>query len=124
MKKKFVISFGIILLLALALIIVSMIIRSPSRSRPAQTAPDTPDAMAPCLIYEGERYFTTGLEMPVEVDESAIVGHITSVVPYNRLPENEGEANFGSVGDPIAMTSDGLLVLWDHEWTLFQQIPD
>ena len=124
MKKKFVIGFGILLLLALALIIASIIIHSPSRSLPAQTSPDTPDAMAPCLIYEGKQYFTTGLEMPVEVDESAIVGHITAIVPYNRLPEKEGEANFGSVGDPYAMTADGLLVLWNHEWTLFQQIPD
>lgn len=123
MKKKFVIGFGILLLLALAIIIASIIIHSPSQSRPAQTSPDSPDAMVPCLIYEGERYFTTGLEIPVEVDDSAIVGRITAVVPYNLLPEKEGEANFGSVGAPYAMTADGLLVLLNNEWTLFQQIP-
>ena len=84
-----------------------------------QVVPDTPNAMVPSIIYEGIRYRTTGKEIPAEVDESAIVGRISSVVPLSQLPTKECEANFGEIGDPYALTSDGLLVLMNNEWVQF-----
>lgn len=87
-----------------------------------QTTPNTPNATFPSVMYEGKLYKTTGKQIPAEVDETAIVGHITSVIPLSQLPSNEGEANFGQVGDPYALTSDGLLVLVDHEWTIFELV--
>lgn len=85
-----------------------------------QVAPVTPNAMVPSIMYEGNLYRTTGKAIPATVDESAIVGRINSVVPLSQLPSNEGEANFGEVGDPYAITSDGLLVIMGHEWVLFE----
>ena len=72
------------------------------------------------IIYQGSMYRTTGKQIPAEVDESAIVGEISSVVPLNQLPTKEGEANFGEIGDQYAITSDGLLVKMNNEWTLFE----
>ena len=92
--------------------------------RPVEVTPDTPDAMVPSIVYEGKLYRTTGKQLPATVDESAIVGHISSVVPLSQLPSNEGEANFGEVGDPYAITSDGLLVIMGHEWVLFELSED
>ena len=92
--------------------------------KPVEVAPDTPNAMVPSIVYEGNLYRTTGKQIPATVDESAIVGYISSVVPLSQLPANEGEANFGEVGDPYAITSDGLLVIMDHEWVLFELSED
>ena len=88
--------------------------------KPVEVTPDTPNAMVPSIVYEGNLYRTTGKQIPAEVDESAIVGRISSVVPLSQLPSNEGEANFGEVGDPYAITSDGLLIIMGHEWVLFE----
>ena len=92
-------------------------------SKKEQIVPDTPNAMVPSIIYQGSLYRTTGKQIPAEVDESAIVGEISSVVPLTQLPTKEGEANFGEIGDQYAVTSDGLLVKMNNEWTLFE-LPD
>ena len=88
--------------------------------KPVEVTPVTPNAMVPSIVYEGNLYRTTGKQIPATVDESAIVGRISSVVPLSQLPSSEGEANFGEVGDPYAITSDGLLVIMDHEWVMFE----
>ena len=88
----------------------------------AQPEPETPNARRPSVMYEGTLYATTGKQLPAEVDESAIVGTIASTVPLSQLPTENGQANFGSIGDPFAITSDGFLVLVDQEWTLFEPL--
>ena len=81
---------------------------------------ETPNATIPTIMYKNNLYRTTGKQIPAEIDESAIVGYINSVVPLSQFPSNEGEANFGEVGDPYALTADGLLVLLNNEWTIFE----
>ena len=81
---------------------------------------DTPNTMVPSIIYEGNLYKTSGKEIPAEVDESAIVSEISSIVPLTQLPTKEGEANFGQTGDQLAITSNGLLVKMNHEWVVFE----
>ena len=88
--------------------------------KPVEVTPDTPNAMVPSIMYEGSLYRTTGKAIPAEVDESAIVGEISSVVPLSQLPTKDGEANFGQIGDPYAITSHGLLVIIGHEWVKFE----
>ena len=88
--------------------------------KPIEVTPDAPNAMMPSIMYEGILYRTTGKAIPAEVDESAIVGEIGSVVPLSQLPTKDGEANFGEIGDPYAITSDGLLVIMNHEWVIFE----
>lgn len=81
---------------------------------------ETPNATIPSIMYEGDLYRTAEKQISVTVDESAIVGHINSVVPLSQFPSNESEANFGQIGDPYALTADGFMVLVDNEWTLFE----
>lgn len=88
--------------------------------KPVEVTPDAPNAMVPSIMYEGSLYRTTGKAIPAEVDESAIVGEIGSVVPLSQLPTKNGEANFGQIGDPYAITIDGLLVIMGNEWVLFE----
>ena len=81
---------------------------------------ETPDVLVPAIFYAGTVYCTTDKQLPGEVAESAIVGEVTSVVPLNQWPEKEGEANFGQPGAPYALTAEGLVVLVENEWTLFE----
>ena len=81
---------------------------------------ETPDSYLPSIMIDGVLYHLSDRgEMSGEVDPTAIQGEITSTVPLNQLPEEHGQANFGSVGDPYAFTSDGLVVMFNNEWTLF-----
>lgn len=89
-------------------------------SKKEQIVPNTPNAMVPSIIYQGNLYRTTGKPIPAEVDESAIVGEISSVVPLTQLPAKEGEANFGEIGVPYAITIEGLLVKMNDEWVIFE----
>lgn len=81
---------------------------------------ETPDSYLPSIMIDGVRYHLSDKgAMPGEVDPAAIQGEITSTVPLNQLPEEHGQANFGSAGDQYAFTSDGLAVMFNNEWTLF-----
>ena len=82
---------------------------------------ETPGVLPLAIFYDGTLYCTTGKQMPGEVHESAVVGEVTSLVPLNQWPEKEGEANFGELGAPYALTADGLVVLVENEWTLFEE---
>lgn len=83
--------------------------------------PNTPNALVPAVMYNGEIYYTTGEQIPAEVDESAIVGEITSVVPLSQWPNENEQANFGDVGASLAVTSEGFLVMVNNEWTIFEK---
>ena len=74
----------------------------------------------PAIRHDGTLYLITGIVAVGEPDQSAIVGHVTSVVPLSECPTENGQANFGKVGAPYAMTEDGLFVLFGNEWCLFK----
>ena len=83
-------------------------------------APEAPNTYSPTIMLDGVLYHLSDKgEMSGDVDPSAIQGEITSTVPLTQLPKEHGQANFGSAGDPYAFTSDGLVVLFNNEWTLF-----
>ncbi len=84
--------------------------------------PDTPNVLVPAIMYDGDIFCTTGKQMSGEIDESAVVGTITSTVPLSQWPKENGQANFNAIDAPYAITSDGLVVLMENEWTLFEKI--
>jgi len=84
-----------------------------------QEVPEAPNTQIPSVMYGGILYKTTGKQIPGEVDESAVLGYIHSVVHGSQLPKEDGQANFPAEGSPYAMTADGLVVLVGQEWTLF-----
>ena len=45
----------------------------------AEKEPNTPDVLVPAVMVEGQVYCTTGEEFPGEVEESALLGKVSSV---------------------------------------------
>ena len=73
------------------------------------------------IMVEDTLYKSTGVEMPAEVDESAILGYTEAYT--NGQPEKNGEANFNrELGDPYAKVEGGVAVLMDNEWVLFEKM--
>ena len=88
----------------------------------ASSAP-MPGDPVPAIMVDGVVYWTTGmpLAVDVEVDEDAI----RTVTSYtDTLPEEDGQTNFDrGLTTQYAMTSDGLAVLMNQEWILFDPVP-
>ena len=84
--------------------------------------PQMPNTQPPSVMYDGVIYRTTGKQLPGEVDESAILGYIHSVVHGSQLPQEEGQSNFPAEGAAYAIVSDGFVVLMDNEWTIFEPL--
>lgn len=111
MKKLLV----FLLVFALCLVFIGC-----GKTAPEEGIPDTPNMQVPCIIYQGVMYRTTGeLILDVDVDESMIAGEISSVVSGTELPTKNGEANFGKVGTPFAVVSEGLAVRINNCWYLY-----
>ena len=73
------------------------------------------------LVVGGTLYASTGRPMPGEAAPSAILGTVRSYA--EELPTEEGQSNFDwSCTAPYAETADGLAVLVDREWTLFEPL--
>lgn len=71
------------------------------------------------ICVEGDLYVSTGLEMPVEMDPSSYLGTISSSVEPGQVPTEEGQSNFGNVGEIYARFGEGLAVVINHEWVKF-----
>ena len=71
------------------------------------------------ICVGGELYYSTGKEMPVEMDPSSYLGVITSSVEPGQIPTEEGQTNFGSLGQVYAQLGNDLAVMVDHEWVQF-----
>ena len=59
----------------------------------SESVPEKPNTMHPAIVVEGELYYTTGMEMPVEPAEEAI-RKVTAVVDHRELPKKEGKSTF------------------------------
>lgn len=75
----------------------------------------------PMIMVNGELYLDTGKEIPVEIDESAIIGEISSSVDQSEKPTEEGQTNFGNIGAKYAHFEDNIVVLINNEWVLFEK---
>ncbi len=72
-------------------------------------------------MVEGDIYLDTGKQMPVEMEDAAILGTITSSVEGSETPKQNGQSNFGCEGAPYAFLDDGLAVLLENEWVFFEK---
>ena len=75
----------------------------------------------PMLMVGGVIFMDTGKELSVEIDPSAILGEITSSVTGDKRPTEDGQSNFECVGSQYAYYEDGLVVLINNEWYLFER---
>lgn len=74
------------------------------------------------IMVNDTLYYSTGEERAGEVDESAVIGRITSYT--DEMPTKNGEANFNrDLDSEYAFTDEGLVVCIDNKWILFERIP-
>ena len=76
------------------------------------------------LIYDGTCYISGGQPIPAEPAPEAYVGYIASEVPADEMPEQELQANFPSVGEPVALCGGKLHAIIDNEWAVFEPVGD
>ena len=77
--------------------------------------------LRPMVMVDGVIFMDTGKELAVEIDPSAILGEITSSVTGDKRPTEDGQSNFECIGSQYAYYEDGLVVLINHEWYLFER---
>lgn len=78
--------------------------------------------LRPMLFADGAIYMETGRAVPAEIDESAVMGRITSAVPGDEQPTREGQSNFGCEGSRYARFEDGIVVEIGGEWFYFEPL--
>jgi hypothetical protein len=75
----------------------------------------------PMIMVEEYLYLYTGEKIPVEIDDKAIIGNITSEVAGSEIPTQNGQSNFGCVGSEYAYFDDGIAVMINNEWQYFKR---
>lgn len=76
------------------------------------------------LIYNGTCYSSGGQPIPAEPAPKAYVGYIVSCVPTDELPTEELQANFDSVGKPVALCDGKLHAIINNEWAVFTALEE
>ena len=87
---------------------------------------ETPNTMPPSIMVDGEIYYDTGSDIPIEVDESAIKT-VTSVITGIKLPSKDGEINFPIQDAKYAKINDSeeyVVVMMNEEWVKFEKRTD
>lgn len=120
-----------ITLLTIILIIIVLITvgcSNTTKESPLETNTDaeTPNTMPPSIMVDGELYFSTGEEMPIEPGESAIKT-VTSVIKGTELPSKDGEINFPVLDAKYAKINDYeeyVVIIMDLEWVRFEKRQD
>ena len=69
------------------------------------------------IMADGSIYLKSANAMPIEVDESAIIGYTTAYT--DSYPTKDGETNFNrELNMPYAKVEGGVAVLCENEWYL------
>lgn len=58
---------------------------TPGSDVPSKPIAETPNTIPPAIMVDGELYFSTGEDMPIEPDES-VIKTVTSVIKGIELP--------------------------------------
>lgn len=75
----------------------------------------------PMVMVNGMLYLDTGKHVPVKINDSAIIGEISSSVDQSEKPTKEGQTNFGSIGSKYAYYDENIVVLINNKWILFER---
>ena len=75
----------------------------------------------PMVMVNGMLYLDTGKHVPVEINDSAIIGEISSSVDQSEKPTEEGQTNFGSIGSKYAYYEKNIVILINNKWMLFER---
>lgn len=75
----------------------------------------------PMVMVNGMLYLDTGKHVPVEINDSAIIGEIRSSVDLSEKPTEEGQTNFGSIGSKYAYYEENIVIFINNKWVLFER---
>ena len=75
----------------------------------------------PMIMVNGKLYLDTGKQVPVEIDDSTIIGETSSSVDQSEKPTEEGQTNFDSIGSKYAYYEENIVVLINNKWVLFER---
>lgn len=108
------------------LLIFLVLLTSVGCSNVSNVEVETPNTMPPSIMVDGEIYYATGSDIPIEVDESAIKT-VTSVITGIKLPSKDGEINFPIQDAKYAKINDSeeyVVVMMNEEWVKFEKRTD
>lgn len=116
----------ITLITIILIIIVSITVGcNATKESPAEinTEAETPNTMPPSIMVDGELYYSTGKETPIDLDENGIKA-VALVIESTKLPSGDGEINFPYPDAKYAKINDSeeyVVVLMNHEWVRFEK---
>ena len=77
--------------------------------------PDAPGDGRAAIMVNSVLYLLAPEPVPIEVDESAIIGYTTSYT--TGMPSMEGETNFSrELNLPYAKCNGSIYILYENEW--------
>ena len=85
----------------------------------APSSSQSPDTYLPQIMHDSVIYYLSDTKVDIAVNLPEDAPRITSVVLLSELPDKNGQANFGEVGNPYILYGEGLLVLWNNSWEYF-----
>lgn len=77
--------------------------------------------LRPMLMHDGTIYLDTGKQIPAEIDDSSMLGEISSSVDSTKKPSENGQSNFGAVGAKYAAYEDDIVILLNNKWFIFEK---
>jgi hypothetical protein len=93
---------------------------NPSSNQENAQEVQSPNALVPSIMIEGTLYLMSQKEnLVIEVPENDYLGRIGSTVPLSEWPTENEQANIDVEDAPYAEYGNGIVVLWNGEWTLF-----
>lgn len=86
-----------------------------------KTVPGIPNVLTPMIVVDNTVYYWTGEELTETLSEKEYSGYIESIVPENRRPTKNNEANLPCLNAPYVVLNDGVALLYNQKWFLFQK---
>ncbi len=76
--------------------------------------------LIPMIMIDGALYLDTNQKTPLGA-AAVVSGEILSSVDGTQKPTENGQSNFGCVGNPYVLQDDSVFVLIDQDWFLFKK---
>jgi len=83
-----------------------------------------PNTRHPSIMVGDTYFFLSGASIDADIAESDYLGMVTSTVPLTEIPTIDGQSNFVAEGTPYAAHPDGIIVLIEGRWVIFQTWDD
>ncbi|MBT9775987.1 hypothetical protein GPL15_05650 [Clostridium sp. MCC353] len=84
------------------------------------TDTDTLNDLPPMVMLDGSIYIDTGQESPMGAAD-AVSGKILSAVEGTKRPSEDGQSNFGCVGNNYVLNDDYAVININEKWILFRK---